>query len=245
MLNRRNYYRILHVQPDAHCEIIKASYRTLMQKLKQHPDLGGDDWNASILNEAYRTLTNPKKRAAYDQQFLHRHKSADTQSRQQHADRKKQQKRQPTNTRRPKTDDTLCPFCRTPKPVRFRYNNSGECNSCRSPLKSVMRLALAGSSRRTMQRSSHHAPLGFYTDPENMVVKSGSISDLSPHGMQFSTTSQLDEGQVIKIVSDVLTAVAQVTYCREQAARQAYTVGVSFLTLHFYERSGTFISENA
>ena len=39
--NRRNYYRILHVQMDAPTEIIKASYRTCMQKLREAtlPDL--------------------------------------------------------------------------------------------------------------------------------------------------------------------------------------------------------------
>ena len=42
MQNRRNLYRILHVQPEAPLEIIKASYRSLMTKLKLHPDLGGD-----------------------------------------------------------------------------------------------------------------------------------------------------------------------------------------------------------
>ena len=56
MDNRRNYYRILHVQPDAPTEIIKSSYRTLMQKLRMHPDLGGDQWNATLINEAYQTL---------------------------------------------------------------------------------------------------------------------------------------------------------------------------------------------
>ena len=61
--NRRNYYRLLHVQPDAPGEVIKASYRTLMQKLRQHPDLGGDDCNAALLNEAYAVLTNPERRA--------------------------------------------------------------------------------------------------------------------------------------------------------------------------------------
>ena len=66
MKNRRNYYRILHIQPDAPADIIKASYRTQMQKLKMHPDLGGDEWDASILNEAYRVLSHPEKRAAYD-----------------------------------------------------------------------------------------------------------------------------------------------------------------------------------
>ena len=48
MKNRRNYYRILQVQPDAPAEIIRTSYRTLMHKLKMHPDLGGK----SLVNDA-------------------------------------------------------------------------------------------------------------------------------------------------------------------------------------------------
>jgi DnaJ-class molecular chaperone len=64
--NKRNYYRILYVQPDAPTALIRASYQTLMQKLRQHPDLGGRHWNASIINEAYRVLVDPEKRDAYD-----------------------------------------------------------------------------------------------------------------------------------------------------------------------------------
>lgn len=70
---RRNYYRILNVQPDASLEIIKSNYRTLLQKLRLHPDLGGKDWNASIINEAYNTLRSPEKRAAYDEKLLKQH----------------------------------------------------------------------------------------------------------------------------------------------------------------------------
>ena len=68
MKNRRNYYRILKVQPDAPVEIIRASYRTLMRELKLHPDLGGSTYDASLLNEAYETLSNSARRAAYDEQ---------------------------------------------------------------------------------------------------------------------------------------------------------------------------------
>lgn len=64
--NKRNYYRVLFVQPDAPMEIIQASYRTIMQKLKAHPDLGGDTWNASVINEAYQVLIDREKRVAYD-----------------------------------------------------------------------------------------------------------------------------------------------------------------------------------
>jgi len=245
MINRRNYYRILHVQPDAPSEIIKASYRTLMQKLKQHPDLGGDDWNASILNEACKTLTNAEKRAAYDRQFLHVHKTAGRQPGRQQAGREKQKQQHRGNSPRFRKDSPLCPFCKTLKPTRFRYNNSGECQHCHSPLQPVVKLALAGPARRAMQRTPHRAPLQYFTDPERPVAQSGSIHDLSPHGMQFSTANQLEEEQVIRIVSDVLTAVAQVTYCRKHNVRQVYTIGVSFLTLNFHQRTGTFVCENA
>ena len=73
MKNRRNYYRLLRVQPDASLEIIKHSYRTLMQKLQHHPDLGGEEWNARNINMAYATLRDPKKRATYDRKLFAQH----------------------------------------------------------------------------------------------------------------------------------------------------------------------------
>ncbi len=70
MKNKRNYYRILYVQPDAPSEVIRASYRTLMQKLRKHPDLGGEHWNASIINEAHAVLTDATRRRAYDRELF-------------------------------------------------------------------------------------------------------------------------------------------------------------------------------
>ena len=66
MRNLRNYYRILHVERDAPAAVIKGSYRTLMQTLRHHPDLGGDERNAQLLNEAMATLGDPVARARYD-----------------------------------------------------------------------------------------------------------------------------------------------------------------------------------
>lgn len=73
MAERRNFYRILNVQPDAPIEVIRNNYRTLLQKLRLHPDLGGEDQNASLINEAYTILTDPEKRAKYDTVLLNRY----------------------------------------------------------------------------------------------------------------------------------------------------------------------------
>lgn len=66
MKQRRNYYQILYVQPDAPQEIIRTSYHTLMRELKKHPDLGGDNGRAAVINEAYETLCDGVNRAKYD-----------------------------------------------------------------------------------------------------------------------------------------------------------------------------------
>lgn len=61
-----NYYQLLHVLPDAPAPVIKASYRAMMQKMRLHPDLGGDPSRAQMLNEAVDTLCHPSRRAIYD-----------------------------------------------------------------------------------------------------------------------------------------------------------------------------------
>lgn len=48
-----------------------------MQKLKLHPDLGGDNWNASLLNIAYQTLRHPQRREVYDRELLQQYHMKD------------------------------------------------------------------------------------------------------------------------------------------------------------------------
>lgn len=243
MKNKRNYYRILHVQPDAPREIIKASYRTLMQKLRHHPDLGGDSWNASILNEAYAILTDPEKRSAYDQQFLYKCRTSRQQTGKQGRSREKQQKRKSAKPTHDRKGRPVCLFCGAPKPVVARYSSASDCGHCHSPLKTVVRLQLAGKTRRALRRTSHHGAIVYFTHPEETTGKSGSTRDLSPQGIQFLTNCRLEDGQVIRIVSHALSAVARVTHCHQHNRGMQYVIGAEFLTLHFYMQSGTFISE--
>lgn len=69
MDTKQNYYQLLHVLPDAPAPVIKASYRAMMQKLRHHPDLGGDPSLAQLLNLAADTLCDPARRARYDSQL--------------------------------------------------------------------------------------------------------------------------------------------------------------------------------
>ena len=73
MIERRNFYRILYVQPDASMAVIRESYRMLIQKLKTNPVLSSSNWNACLLETAYNTLQDPLKRAVYDRELLKRY----------------------------------------------------------------------------------------------------------------------------------------------------------------------------
>ena len=61
-----DFYELLHVQPSAPVAVIKASYRTMLQKLNHHPDRGGDVAFAQLLNRAAETLCKPDTRKLYD-----------------------------------------------------------------------------------------------------------------------------------------------------------------------------------
>ena len=59
-----DYYEILQVHPKASQEMVKKAYRTLMGELGGHPDLGGDEEHAKVINEAYTVLGDPELRRA-------------------------------------------------------------------------------------------------------------------------------------------------------------------------------------
>lgn len=69
MAAKRDYYEVLGVDRKASMEEIKSAYRRLAKK--SHPDLHPDDKEAEArfkeLNEANAVLSDPEKRAQYDQ----------------------------------------------------------------------------------------------------------------------------------------------------------------------------------
>lgn len=238
MINRRNYYRILHVQSDAPDDVIRASYRVQMQKLKLHPDLGGNDWNATVLNEAYAALSSKQKRASYDQHLQN--------SLPPDADNRQAFKNHPEPGIAPILHiarDLQCLFCGAEITDITQQYNSNECTACNSPLKSsTSHLHHIDTSDRALDRHSKNAPVKYFTKAKN-PAQFGVLRDLSPLGLQFQLSEPLENDQIIKLVCDDLTAIAKVRNCREGLDDGLYIVGVEFITSRFTDRLGTFFSE--
>ena len=61
---RDDHYKTLGVTKSATPEQIKKAYRKLARE--HHPDVGGNEETFKKINEAYSVLSDPEKRAAYD-----------------------------------------------------------------------------------------------------------------------------------------------------------------------------------
>lgn len=230
--NRRNHYRILHVQADAPTEVIKASYRALMQKLRAHPDLGGDEWNASVINQAYRVLTDPTRRAEYDLHLRSHRREIDP----------AQRRACPTpgfrpfqaGSRRHAGSRKSCLFCGTENAVAIAgYSDQAQCRSCNSPLTRLASRRPGSNERRAVKRVALKDEISFYTDWPQPFPSKGRIVDLSPMGMQFFSDQKLQPNLIIKLEGRGLSAVARVVRDSQSADYRngQHLVGVQFAAI--------------
>jgi hypothetical protein len=226
MKNRRNYYRILQVQPDAPVEIIHASYRTLMRELKHHPDLGGSNDDAALLNEAYDTLSDPQRRSDYDDKLFHQFIKQDS-SRSQSL-----------------LVPVFCPVCK--KPILRKPERGEVCLTCRTPLQSETEPEVANGNVRTISRTKSSAPIEYYSAWPGKAEK-GRMIDFSPKGMRFLCDGKIAAHSVLKISCDLLEAAGVVTNVSEEIDREQkiYAIGVCFLAVRFADPRGTFFSTSA
>lgn len=243
MKNKRNYYRILHVQPDAPEAIIKSSYRTLMQQLRQHPDLGGDHWNAALLNESYAVISDPRKRTEYDRTLLQTKPASSVNMQRQKTSTTSVPPRNQSRQHQSAVQEA-CSFCGTAHRYGRNPQQDAACGECASPLKEIEKLRLENSCRRMVHRIAKHIQVVFYTAWPQQVGHSGVVQDISPRGMLFFTDTPPKTGLHIKVECEICTAVARVTN-NEKSARVVgmyWMVGVEFVTILFSDTRGSFVS---
>ena len=252
MTNRRNYYRLLCVQPDAPLAVIRSSYSALMLKLKRHPDLGGDHETAALLNEAYAVLSNPARRADYDRALLQGLQSKSMLSRGAFERQAREGAVTSLSTPAPapaaepdvpnRTAGVHCCFCDAVHPG---LPLPGErCAHCDSPLLPPMHVDLAGKDQRALPRFAHGGDVSLVTQGTSKRSRA-TIQDLSPLGMCVLASEPLPIDQVVKLDGGILSAVARVVSCRHARASGGgrAIIGLKFLTLDFQEPRGTFVSK--
>lgn len=236
--DNRNYYEVLHVDRDAPMEVIRGSYRRLMQQRGHHPDLGGDTAIAATINKAYAVLTDPGRRTEYDarlddalrvaQSFVD---EADVQSAATQASRVLDPARE-------------CVFCEMPHGLGTIIEADAKCENCDSPLCAAENLRIELADKRAVARIQKRLDVRFFTDWRQTEAFAGRTEDISLNGLRLVTKRGIRKRQRIKLVSSVVEAVGNITHCvpRRAGWKTEHVAGVSFVTLRFVKSVGGFLS---
>ena len=224
MNNRRNFYRILHVDRDAPQEVITASYRSLLSKLRLHPDLGGDHETAVLVNQAYAVLRDPAKRAQYDLTLPQR-----------------RSERRAAPSAIPITEAPRCLFCRTP--CSSAREPGARCTLCASPLTPVARKPPRKSAelfgRRALPRIPQAVNVTIYPIWPHPGANA-TLRDISPVGVSFVTALPLTLNQVLKLESPIVIGVARVVAVDPQ--RGGAAIRAQLLTAEFHLSAGSLVA---
>jgi hypothetical protein len=222
-----DYYRVLHVQPDAPAAIIHASYRTLVQRALG-TTRGSEE--VALLDAAYAVLGDPQRRASYDLERLAgpnaaRHDTLD-------------------ETGAPGTRN--CLFCGVPHGLQRALERDDECARCGSPLFAAERHRYEVSGQRMLHRiPKRHAIDVWVTWPQAAPLRA-EMRNLSLNGMSFATAVRLQPNQIVRIDCSELRALGRVAHLEPDAeTRQHFRIGIEFLTLRFRQIRGSFVSAEA
>lgn len=254
---RRNHYRLLHVQPEAPSEIIKAAYRALMSSLRAHPDLGGDPAKAASINRAYEVLMDADQRRAYDRELQQAAARQRAPSASTSASASAFASAGPASAARPANPPTAgtaglsfatwqadrrCPYCRTGFRIALQVHT--RCSTCESPLMPAPDTAKATQEllgRRAAPRQARDSDLCLRLPgmPHDLPAR---LRNLSLTGLAFTCHERIARGSVVRVISpqfDTLVGVVQ-----QRSSPQGLQVHGVLLTLQLIRlQHGVFVSE--
>lgn len=247
--NRRNYYRLLHVQHDAPAEVIKAAYRALIAM--HHPDKGGDHTEASMVNEAYNVLSDATRRAAYDAQRAA--KQQPKHARDARSSRPEDAAGQTASAAQPSTQSSTqsstprsgpahrCPLCGLGTPAVI--NATSRCSRCRAPLAPVVHNQKKGAvERRAMPRVSKSDWALMYVDWPSEVIDVR-MRDISLDGLSVYSGAEIAPKRTIRVAGASFDVVAEIVSCRRVG--KVFTLHGRLITAYFSTPSGSFVSTSA
>jgi len=233
--NRRNFYRLLQVQPDAVPEVIKAAYRALMAM--HHPDKGGDHATAASITDAYATLSDAHLRGLYDlRRVQQKANTSSTRAADGAASRGREAPPMPGNSA-----NVCCPFCTNA--LSAKAKTLPRCPRCEAPL---TRVPVGGQplskERRRMLRvsKSDWAMLHATWTSDGIDVR---MRDLSLSGASVYCGAALPVGRPVRIVGAVFDAVGEIVSTRQVG--NVYTLHLQLITAIFAVRTGGFVSTSA
>ena len=258
--NRRNYYRILHVQPEAPPEVIRASWRALLGSARMHPDLGGEHEAAALINEAYAVLGDPARRRAYDRTYdpsrmratLSRPAAAPAPGRTAGpAGPVRAGAPGPAASAAPVAGggpdawraERRCPLCRAGLPVPLRAD--ARCARCDAPLAPVP-VPPPGERDAHGRRAARRRD----RDDEATVVPAigapgiaARLVDLSMGGAALSARAPVAPGSVVRVLLPTLDAVARVVAC--EGGRPGWRLRVQWLSARPLASRGVYLAARA
>jgi len=238
--SRRNYYRILYLQPEAPAEVIRAAYRALMQTLKAHPDLGGDHERAAMINEAYSVLKDPERKAAYDRSLapmIRRARgSAQVGLRSVFSRRDAPAPHPPRQSTAPRAD--ACGFCQEAHPSKIDHDT--RCGRCKSPLARPPKLNLGREliGRRSAARSAKDSTINVQLAWHGSVCR-GQLRDVSLTGMSLTLPVGLPSNQVIRVFDPDFEALVVVVNSRAHLGH--YVIHAKLMTMLPKRLAGVFV----
>ena len=214
----------------------------MMQKLKMHPDLGGDAETAARINEAYAALSDPQRRQAYDA-------SRESKSTDQTSEPATQAPQEAQLDDRimwvEGADDASkqCLFCKTPHPFMHSPPANALCVTCECPLAPAARGDFLAGERRSLDRLKLERQV-FFRTTRQAKMQSATTADLSLSGLLIESQVDLIANQLVQISSPFCQSLARVAHARPVQSGGSQC-GIEFRTLFFPNVAGSLISEKA